>query len=87
MHLPCPAKRLAVVLAAFISMTQVRRKAEIIASALVIDSATAPFEHILYIYHQIRFKKDQAKVKALLNSGSKINAMTPAFIAKQCLKV
>lgn len=35
----------------------------------------------------MRFKKDQANVQALLDSGSKINTMTPTYAAKFDLKV
>ncbi len=35
----------------------------------------------------MRFKKDQAEVQALINSGSEANAMAPAYAAKLGLKV
>ena len=40
---------------------------------------------ILCIYYLIRFQKNQ--IKALLNNGSKINAMNPNFAQKLDLKV
>lgn len=35
----------------------------------------------------MQFKKDQAKVQALLNFGNKVKAMTPAYAANLGLKV
>lgn len=46
-----------------------------------------PLKCILYIYHLMQFKNNQAKVQALLNSSSKINVMTLVYIAKLNLKV
>lgn len=39
-----------------------------------------------YIHHLVQFKKDQAKVQALLDSSSKINTMTLVYMAKLGLK-
>lgn len=42
---------------------------------------------MIYIDYIVRFKKDQAKVQALIDSNSKINAMIPAYMAKLELKI
>lgn len=44
-------------------------------------------KRILYIYHPLWFKKDQVKVQALLNSGSKVNTITSTYVAKLDFKV
>ena len=39
-------------------------------------------DRVLYIYYLVQFQKDKATIQALINSGSEVNAMTPAY-AKQ----
>lgn len=39
------------------------------------------------IYHLVYLKKDQAKVQVLLNFNSKINTITPVYIARLGLKI
>lgn len=34
---------------------------------------------VLYIQYPIKFKKSNIEVQALMDSGSEINAMTPAY--------
>lgn len=63
------------------SMICAKKKAETVAPALVIDNLTLPLKHFPYIYNQICFKKHQAKVQVLLNSGSELNFLTLAYIA------
>ncbi len=48
---------------------------------------TPPLEHVKCIHYPVRFKKNQAEVQALINSGSEVNAMAPAYAAKLGLKV
>lgn len=43
-------------------------------------------QRIPFICYLIQFQKDQAEVKTFINSGIKINTMTPSFTAKQGLK-
>lgn len=43
------------------------------------NSSILQLERIPYIYY-LRFKKDQAKSQVLINSGSMINVITPAYI-------
>ena len=40
-----------------------------------------------YIYYLLRFWKGTARVWALIDSSSKVNAMTPAYVSKLGLKV
>ena len=41
-----------------------------------------PLENIQYIYYPLRFRKDLRKTRALINLGSEVNAMTPAYAAE-----
>ena len=43
-------------------------------------------ERVLYIHYPLRFRKDIAGVGALIDSGSEVNTMTPAYAAKLGLK-
>lgn len=44
-------------------------------------------ERVLCIYYLLCFRKDNSDVKTLLDSGRKVNAMTPAYASKLGLKV
>ena len=44
-------------------------------------------ERILFIYYLLRFRKDNADIKALIDSGNEVNAMTLAYAPKLGLKV
>lgn len=55
--------------------------------ALVLENFTLLLKHIPCFHHPIRFKKDQGKVRALIDLGSKVNVMTPAYMAILSLKV
>lgn len=68
-------------------MTKVSIKTEATALALIIDSFFLLLEHLLYIYHPVHFKKDQAKIQVLFNFNSKINTITLVYAAKLWLKV
>lgn len=46
-----------------------------------------PLERIPCIHYPLCFKKDHAKIQALINSSSKVNAMAPAYMAKLGPKV
>lgn len=69
----------------YISITEACKEAYVI--ALTVNCSTLPLKHIPYIYHLIWLKKDKVKIQALLNSGSKVNTMTPVYSAKLGLKV
>lgn len=50
--------------------------------------ANPPLKHISsHINYLVKFKKDQTKVQALIDSDNKINIMTPTYMAKLGLKV
>lgn len=44
-------------------------------------------KHVLCINQTVHFKKDQVDIQAILNSVSKINAMTPIYAAKLDFKI
>ena len=46
----------------------------------------AVLEKIRCIHYPLRFRKDSADVEALLDSGSEVNAMTPAFASRLALR-
>lgn len=54
---------------------------------IFIAKAPPSLERVLYIYHLVRFKKDQTKIQALLDFGNEVNTMAPAYIVKLGLKV
>ncbi len=68
------AKKLAVVLATFISVTTSLK-----AHASV--QALEALQQVSYIWYRVWFQEDQP-IRALINSGSEVNAMTPAYAAK-----
>lgn len=51
------------------------------------DNSAYLLNYVLYIYHPMQFKKNQAEVQTLLDSGSKVNPMTPTYMAKLGLKI
>lgn len=66
-------------------MIETCKKAYIIVS--IVDNSILSLECVLYIYHSIQFKKDQAKIQAVFDSDSKVNVMAPVYIARLGLKV
>ena len=51
------------------------------------EDGAVQLERVQCIHYPIRFQKDSAGAGALFDSGSEINAMTPAFALKLGLKV
>lgn len=47
--------------------------------APVLDNSTPLLEYVPYIHYLLCFRKDQYKIKVLINSSSKINAITLAY--------
>lgn len=47
-----------------------------------ITNAPPLLKRVLCIYYLVQFKKDQTKVWALIDFGSEVNAMTPAYTKK-----
>ena len=39
-------------------------------------------KYVPYVHCPVQFRKDSSKTKALINSGSEINVMSPAYIKK-----
>ena len=39
------------------------------------------------IHYPVQFEKDKKVIRALIDSGSKINTMTPAYVSKLGLQV
>ena len=70
------AKKLVVVLATSLSVT-----------AANMEDILRLLEKILYIHHQLHFRKNLWKTRALIDSSSEVNAMTPAYAAKLGLRV
>lgn len=56
-------------------------------SAPYINNPNPPLKRILCIYYLLYFWKDIANIKALINSDSKVNIMTSAYISKLGLKI
>ena len=46
-----------------------------------------PLERVLYIYYLLHFWKDIVGIRALINSNSEINAITPMYVSKLGLKI
>ena len=44
-------------------------------------------ERVPYIYYLLRFRKDTADVRALIDSGSEVNVMALAYASKLGLKI
>lgn len=58
-------------------------------SALLLEvtNMLPPLNHVPYIYYPLWFKKNQAKIYTLLDFGSKVNAMPPAYATQLGLKI
>ena len=65
-----------------------KKQASVLAtSMLVTDTSDKKVVRVLYIYYLDRFRKNQGQkgqeqVRALLDSGGKVNTMSPAFAWK-----
>ena len=46
------------------------------------DTEKAILDQVSCIYYPVQFQKDKEVIRALINSGSKINAMTLAYVSK-----
>lgn len=67
------------ILAIFIPTINAYKKAYTLSSAE--NGFLFPLKCAPYIYYPRRFKKDQAKIQALLNFDGKINTIAPTYIA------
>ena len=73
--MPETFRKLVSVLATSLSVTETSKE----------DDVT--LERVPYVHYPLRFRKDTADVRALIDSGSEINAMTPAYASKLGLRV
>ena len=53
----------------------------------VIKKDDKQLECMPYIQYPVKFKKDCIEIQALLDSGSEVNTMTPAYAAKLGLRI
>ena len=51
------------------------------------EDTSRPLERVPCIHHPLRFQKDLRKTRVLIDLGSEVNAMTPAYAAKLGLGV
>ena len=51
------------------------------------EDTSRPLERVPCIHHPLRFRKNLRKTRALIDLGSEVNAMTPAYVAKLGLGV
>ena len=58
-----------------------------ISSSVTETNKEVTLERVPCIHYPLRFRKDTAGVRALVDSGSEVNAMTPAYAAKLGLQV
>ena len=58
-----------------------------ISSSVTETNKEVTLERGPYIHYPLRYRKDTAGVRALVDSDSEINAMTPAYAAKLGLKI
>ena len=70
------AKKLAVVSAISLSVTVTNTK-----------NTLRPLERLPCIHHLLQFRKNLRETRALIESSSEVNAITPAYIAELGLKV
>lgn len=73
--MPNTSKKLVLVLATSALMTKASKENEV------------ALNWVFCIYYPFCFQKDTIKVKALIDSGSKVNIITPTYAAKLGLKV
>ena len=50
------------------------------------DGKEVVLKWVPYIHYSVQFQEDQEQVKALLNSGNEVNAMSPAYAKRLGLK-
>ncbi len=50
------------------------------------EANIGPLQRVPYIRYPVQCQEDQLEVKALINFGSEVNVMTPAFVAKLGLR-
>ena len=73
------AKKLVSVLPTFALVTGTNKEAQPVYEVIL--------DRIPYIYYPVQFEKDKVVIRALINSGSKVNTSTLAYTSKLALKV
>lgn len=76
----------------FLLMTMANIKANLVIvfslkASIFITNTPSLLEYVSYIYYLIQLKKAQIKIQALINFGSKVNAITLLYVTKLSLKV
>ena len=72
-------------------MSRAKKLVSVLATSSSVTEASKE-EHmtlgrVLCVHYPLRFWKDTADVRALIDSGSEVNAMTPAYASKLGLRV
>ena len=70
----------------FKKLTSALKTSSLMAGASMEDNPLA-LDWVPCICYPIRFKKSKVQVRALINSGSEVNAMTPKYVSKLSLKI
>ena len=72
-------------------MSKVKKLVSVSATSLSVTEASkeeyVTLERVPCIHYLLRFRKDTAGVRALIDSDSEVNAMSPAYASKLGLKV
>lgn len=54
---------------------------------MLVIASSKVLQKMLYIKYPVQFKENQPKIKTLINSSNKVNAMTSVYIAKLDLTI
>ena len=67
---------------------QVKKLAAVLTTSMLVTASSEVLQHVPCISYLVQFQGDQAKkVRALIDSSRKVNAITPAFAAKLGLSI
>ena len=78
------AKKLVSVLVTSASVTGAGKEAEVTQATQ--EEKEVILDRIPCIYYQVQFRKDKETIRALIDSGSEVNTMTPAYAKKLSLR-
>ena len=73
-------------------VTQAKKLVSVSASSVLVTGANQEAQELILdqvpcIHYPFQFRKDKEVIKALINSDSKVNVMTPAFAKQLGLQV
>ena len=70
-------------------LSKAKKLVSVLATSLSVTGTNkeVTLERVPCIHYPLRFQKDIASVRALVDSGNEVNAMTPTYTAKLGLKV